>query len=105
MTPLQVEVVTPQGMGFILLFHQVILPLAGIALTGFLGWGVLRYLGQRRQSPELGDLKEEVARLRENAQAAQALEERMVELEERLDFAERMLTRQRERGRVGPGGE
>ena len=33
-----------------------------------------------------------------------SLKERVAELEERLDFAERMLARQRDAERIGPGG-
>lgn len=49
-----------------------------------------------RHSAELGDLE---ARVRD----LEARESRVAELEERLDFAERMLARQRETPAVGPG--
>ena len=47
-----------------------------------------------------GQLEEVRARL----QHLEAREARMAELEERLDFAERVLTREREAPPLGPGG-
>ncbi len=47
-------------------------------------------------------LEEEVAHLRERLAGLEGAEERLAELEERLDFAERMLTQARE-ARIGPG--
>ncbi|HWA14890.1 MAG TPA: hypothetical protein VG817_00555 [Gemmatimonadales bacterium] len=47
---------------------------------------------------ELQDIR---ARLEESEQAR----ERIAELEERLDFAERLLAQQREPGRIGSSGE
>ncbi len=47
-------------------------------------------------------LEDEVARLRQRLADLEGAEERLAELEERLDFAERMLTQARE-ARIGPG--
>jgi hypothetical protein len=47
-------------------------------------------------------LEEEVAHLRERLAGLEGAEERLAELEERLDFAERMITQARE-ARIGPG--
>ena len=55
-----------------------------------------RMEGQQPDTEELDALRGEVAELR-------ALPERVQELEERLDFAERMLAQQREHDRL-PGG-
>jgi hypothetical protein len=49
---------------------------------------------------------EEAADLRNRMQDLESHQARLLELEERLDFAERVLVRQREQaGRVGPGAE
>jgi hypothetical protein len=47
-------------------------------------------------------LDAEVGRLRDRVHELEGAEERLAELEERLDFAERMLTQARE-ARIGPG--
>jgi hypothetical protein len=47
-------------------------------------------------------LEGEVARLRERVHELEGAEERLAELEERLDFAERMLTQARD-ARLGAG--
>lgn len=50
-----------------------------------------------------------VRRLQETQQAIleelDSMRQALAELEERMDFAERLLTRQREAGRLVPGGE
>lgn len=50
-----------------------------------------------------------VRRLQETQQAIleelDSMRQALAELEERMDFAERLLTRQREAGRLMPGGE
>jgi Tfp pilus assembly protein PilO len=52
---------------------------------------------------------EVLRRLQETQQAIleelDSLRQAVAELEERMDFAERLLTRQREAGRLVPGGE
>lgn len=50
-------------------------------------------------------LEAEMADLRARMDDAEAARSRIAELEERLDFAERMLTQQREHGRLAGGGE
>jgi hypothetical protein len=47
----------------------------------------------------------ELAALRERVQELEVLPGRMMELEERLDFTERMLVQQREVGRLAEGKE
>ncbi|MGH7614457.1 MAG: hypothetical protein ACREMW_10515 [Gemmatimonadales bacterium] len=44
----------------------------------------------------------EVDTLRERVRSAESLERRVAELEERLDFAERLLSKQREAARLAP---
>jgi hypothetical protein len=88
---------------------QLFLVLSGIAGAGsiaYLAWGAVRIAVRRMErraglAPELGgdsaDLEARVAALEEATK-------RLAELEERLDFAERMLARQREADRLNPGG-
>ena len=60
--------------------------------------------GRPQPSPESADAAE-LATLRERVQELEVLQGRMMELEERLDFAERMLVQQREAGRLPEGRE
>jgi hypothetical protein len=46
----------------------------------------------------------ELDEIRARLQSLEAREARVAELEERLDFAERLLTREREAPPLGPGG-
>lgn len=82
-----------------------IVPIAGMATSAFFMFGVYKLVNRwldakaRREaavpSEELRDLEREVDALR-------ALPGRLAELEERLDFAERLLARERERA-LKPG--
>jgi hypothetical protein len=46
----------------------------------------------------------EIDEIRSRLQSLEARDARVAELEERLDFAERLLTREREAPPLGPGG-
>jgi hypothetical protein len=74
-----------------------------IALSlGLLAWRRARALRRQEAAPaESGRVAELEARVSELEQA----QDRLIELEERLDFAERMLVRQREQeaARLAPG--
>ncbi|HXV85887.1 MAG TPA: hypothetical protein VD793_04265 [Gemmatimonadales bacterium] len=74
-------------------------PMLGMAFA--LAWGGLAtfrwYVKEKlRISSGAGGSGEQAARVA-------ALEERIGELEERVDFAERLLAQHRESGRLGPG--
>ncbi|HMV32123.1 MAG TPA: hypothetical protein PKA50_08380 [Gemmatimonadales bacterium] len=58
---------------------------------------------ERTSGPELQAIAAELEDLRARAAGTDDLQHRVAELEERLDFAERMLARQREPGAL-PGG-
>ena len=83
-----------------------IVPIAGMATGAFFMFGAYKLLTRwldaraRREtalpSEELRDLQHEVEELR-------ALPERVAQLEERLDFAERLLAQERERAGLRPG--
>jgi hypothetical protein len=86
----------------------MLIPLGGIALGGLFLVGVYKLLARWMDRSRLGGsaaLSEEVARLREEVDVLRDVSQRVAELEERLDFTERMLSQQREPGRLARGGE
>jgi hypothetical protein len=77
--------------------------LAAIIGGTILGSHVIRLIGKyldRRMGPadpeQVTALQREVERLRDRVEAVEDLSARMVELEERMDFAERVLTQRRQ---------
>ncbi|KPJ85947.1 MAG: hypothetical protein AMS18_15955 [Gemmatimonas sp. SG8_17] len=88
---------------------DMLIPLAGMATTVVLLFPIVkagvRYLERRSgghpMSNEVAGLREEVRALQERLESAD-MAARVAELEERVDFAERMLARHRE-GQVGSG--
>jgi hypothetical protein len=90
--------------------ESILLPIAGmltgIAVIGTIGW-TIRYWVQRHYESTSGalgaDAQQDVKRLEERVAALEELGGRMQDLEERLDFAERVLAQHRERGRLGNG--
>jgi hypothetical protein len=88
-----------------------LIPLAGIAALVALGLplvrGIVRYLerkGAGAGSFEADALRAEMDELRARLEQVEGSAGRVVELEERLDFAERLLTQQRARAEL-PAGE
>ncbi len=90
---------------------DMLIPLAGMATTVILLFPIVkagvRYLERRSvnhpSSDEVAGLREEVRLLQERLDSADMVDARMSELEERVDFAERMLATRREAGRIGSG--
>ena len=66
-----------------------------IAMTIIL-WPVVRALARRLEGKADTALREEVERLQHRLEDMDALQVRMAELEERIDFAERLLVRGQE---------
>jgi hypothetical protein len=106
---LQVEVMVPPlppQVGAVMVFQEIILPLAGIALGGLVLFGVYRtvnrYLERRHAAPELDELRSEVSQLRAKSEGVEEMMLRLGEVEERMDFAERILAQQKQ-DRIGPG--
>ncbi len=101
----------PPEVGTVMIFNEIVLPLLGMAMGAFVLWGVYRTatrLLERRRGgagqAELEGLRSEVEQLKAHAGAVEDLSLRLSEVEERLDFAERLLTTERERaGRLKPG--
>ncbi len=96
----------PPEIGSIMVFQEIVLPLVGIAFGGLVLWGVYRtvnrYLERRHGGAELEAMRADVELLRGKAERAEDLALRLGEVEERLDFAERLLTQQKQ-GRLGQG--
>ena len=106
---MQVEVMVPPlppQVGAVMMFEQIVLPLIGIAFGGLVLYGayktVNRYLERRHGGPELEGLQSEVEQLKSRADGIEELAFRLGEVEERLDFAERILAQQKQ-DRLGPG--
>jgi hypothetical protein len=73
-----------------------------IAGTSFLLWGVRRHLTLKRMGrEEVSDgSSDRVADLEDRVRDLESLQNRMIELEERVDFTERLLARQHEPGQL-----
>jgi len=77
----------------------------------FLGWKligpVMQALARRLEPRSITDpaAATDIAELRARVQELEAQQGRVLELEERLDFTERMLVKQREPSRIGGCGE
>ena len=88
-TPAPWELMPPQAM--------VMIALAFIAASAFVLWPLFRALARRIEgrggagAAELARLKEEVLDLREQVHHLEGVQARILEMEERLDFAERLL--------------
>jgi hypothetical protein len=90
---------------------DMLIPLAGMATTVVLLFPIVkagvRYLERRSashpSSDEIARFREEVRLLQERLDLADLTDARVAELEERVDFAERMLARHREAPQVGGG--
>ena len=76
---------------------QVLIILAGLAVAVIIAWPLVRAIARRIEgrggveSGELMRLREETADLRERIHHLEEVQGRVLELEERLDFAERLL--------------
>jgi hypothetical protein len=87
-------------------FQNVVIPVLGMGLGAFTLFGVYRTVNRfldRRHERLLASAKagggRDVEELRSRVEALEDTTFRLQELEERVDFAERLLTR--ERGRLG----
>ena len=82
----------------------LLIPLGGIALGGLFLMGAFKllakWLDRSRSDDAPPGLVEEVRALRAEVVALRELQDRLVELEERQDFTERILSRERVGGRL-----
>lgn len=89
--------------------EDLVLPIFGMALAAFVAWLLYRTINRwldRRAGGALEDiqaLRAEVARVQAQAGGVEELRLRVGELEERLDFTERVLARHQERRSIAPG--
>jgi hypothetical protein len=86
-TPAPWQVMPPQAMALI--------AIAFIAASAFVLWPLFRAIARRiegRGTADASHLREELMDLRERVQLLEGAQARVLELEERLDFAERLLT-------------
>ena len=90
---------------------QVFIVLACLAAVAFITWPLVRAIARRIEGragadpAELARLRDEVIDLRERIHHVEEVQGRVLELEERLDFAERLLADRppaRVRGEVSP---
>jgi len=70
-------------------------------------WPLVRAIARRIEGKTREDpgLKEEIEDLRHRVHDLDAMQMRLAELEERLDFAERLLTQRREPAALPPEGQ
>lgn len=101
----------PPQIADLLLWNQVILPLLAIVVCTALGIPIVRALvrrierrGTRGPEGEVVTLRSEVLELRQRLESLEEAGQRVAELEERVDFAERMLAQHRQARPLAPGG-
>jgi hypothetical protein len=90
----------------IFLVERLLIPMAGMATGIILGMGLfrtVRHFIDRRTAGASDDLVAEFNDLRARVEELEQSRTRMLELEDRVDFAERLLARARESGEA-PGG-
>ena len=90
------------------MFYEVVLPLLGMGMGAYMLWGGFRVAHRALDQKHERDLAKaggaapgEVGELRERVERLEEVAYRVQELEERLDFAERVLTGGRDQPR-GP---
>lgn len=95
-----------------LFWNQVVIPLAGMAVGVILGLPIIKAIVRRIEHKPTADLRAaetealraELAELRQRLDAVEDLSGRLGDMEERLEFAERLLTQQRQGGQLPAGG-
>ena len=91
---------------------DLLVPIAGMATGLILLLPIVRAavrivekkVSGRAESQELLTLRDEMRLLQERVDRVEYVDDRIAELEERLDFAERLLAQQRDMPRVEGGG-
>ena len=91
--------------------QNVVFPIIGMGMGGFVLYGVYRTINKvldRRHEAQLAGASRggdgpELEEFRAQVEMLEDVTDRLQHLQERLDFAERMLTRQ-QRERIEPGG-
>lgn len=89
--------------------QEIVFPLIGMAMGAGVLFGIYRTANRlidRKQERDVvkgGASSADVERLRARLETLEELSYRLHDLEERVDFTERVLTQQRERDRLPPG--
>lgn len=89
---------------------QAVFAVVALAGTGVISYGGIRAINalvkhySPRNSAEQGELEAELSDIRARLDDSEQAKQRIAELEERLDFAERLLAQQREQGKLSSGG-
>jgi hypothetical protein len=88
-------------------FLQVMLTIAGTVTGSWVVILLVTALARRIEGggPADSELQRKLDELRARVEDGETLRARVAELEERLDFAERMLAGHREQSRIGRGAE
>ena len=77
----------------------------GIPVGAYAAIAATRVIWARPQVPADNDNVSEISALKDRVHDLEAMQTRMMELEERLDFAERMLVQSRDANRLPEGRE
>lgn len=80
-----------------------IIPIVAIVVTGIVLYPLLRALARRIEHRVSGGMQEELEELRSRIMTLEEQAMRVPELEERIDFAERLLANARESDRLREG--
>lgn len=91
----------------IFVVERLLIPMAGMATGIILGMGLfrtVRYFIDRRTAGASDEMAAELNDLRARVEELEHSSARVLELEDRVDFAERLLARARELGQVGGEG-
>lgn len=85
----------------------LLIVVAALAATVIILWPIMRAFGRRLEGKGDGDpaLRADVENLHARLGDVDALQARVAELEERVDFAERLLAQTPERNRIGTSAE
>ncbi len=90
--------------------QEVVFPILGMGIAVLFMFGLYRTANRwldRRHERAVGGSggasRDEIERLTSRIEVLEESTQRMQELEERMDFTERVLTQQKERDRLAPG--
>ncbi len=90
------------------MLEDILIPIAGMATGIILGLPLIRafvqLLERKTQGGDVTKLEREVEELRARVETAEDIRERLLDLEERVDFTERVLTQAKEQQHLGGGG-
>lgn len=90
---------------------QIVASIIALSATGVISYGgvlgihaVVRHYSPKNTAAQ-GELEAELREIRGRLDESDQMRERIAELEERLDFAERLLAQKREAGQLPAGGD